>query len=331
MKTVMRTALLMFLSLFLAQSASAEQYGCQAASSDFHTIYITSLFNASSAQSGRLDAQWKDYVARQYGGGMQTMCSIGDPAAYNQAIQSARSGGQSVQIVNWTPSTSASSTPRLCEKETWALAGSNEVKANILKGMNDEYAQTNTENAIKEAVDSFKKMSSPPSRDVNVRNHIACWLTAYQSKLDGINHPGTAGSNRHNSINTASTGNTTIATSHVASNQNPSKNANESRQPNNKSNHKYRDGTTCIKLEAADSNGVSFWKNNCSFPVSISWADEQCTSGFACGTSLNVKPGGKDSVMVKGRYTAAACEYPGIVRDLDGARWQPGNGRHSCK
>lgn len=111
MKYVMRCMFLMVFLVF-SRTALAEQYACQAAGGDFRTVYITQLFSFSPAQSGQIQRQWQDYVSHQYGGGMQTACSTGEPAAYNQAIQNGRRGGQVIQIVNWTPSTAATPASR---------------------------------------------------------------------------------------------------------------------------------------------------------------------------------------------------------------------------
>ncbi|MFK0375953.1 hypothetical protein [Pandoraea sp. NPDC090278] len=103
--------------------------------------------------------------------------------------------------------------------------------------------------------------------------------------------------------------------------------------PATKAARDFGDGTHCIALSAANDTGVSFWENHCGFPVMIAWADTKCRTGFACGSTSAIQPGGKEAAIVAGRYVAAACEYPGLVRAPDGGRWKPMNarGRHSCK
>lgn len=222
MKIAMRCALLGIFFLLFSRTALAEQYACQAAGRDFRTIYITQLITISSGQSGQLQTKWQDYVTQQYGR-VQTTCSPGDPATYNQAIQSARRSGQRVLVVNWTPG-------------------------------------------------------------------------ALNPSPNSARAPNNAG-NRSSSA----------------------------------SQKKYRDGTQCVKLSATNGTGFNFWENHCAFPVDVSWFDGNSRNQGDYGTSLNIRPGGKDTVAVRGQYTMAACEYPGIVRNMDGGRWQRGNQRHSCR
>ncbi len=97
---------------------------------------------------------------------------------------------------------------------------------------------------------------------------------------------------------------------------------------------KYRDGTLCLKLiQSHDSLNSMFWYNGCKFRIFVSWLDFGEKDGGSVGSAGPISPGKKEVITpLKGRYTAAACEYPGIVRAPDGSLWRPQTiDRHSCQ
>ncbi|WP_144265799.1 hypothetical protein [Pandoraea sp. SD6-2] len=97
---------------------------------------------------------------------------------------------------------------------------------------------------------------------------------------------------------------------------------------------KYRDGTQCLKLiQSHDSLNNMFWYNGCKFLISVSWIDYGEKNGAGLSAAGPISPGKKEVITpVKGRYTAAACEYPGTVRAPNGERWNPQSmDRHSCR
>lgn len=102
------------------------------------------------------------------------------------------------------------------------------------------------------------------------------------------------------------------------------------KQPAISSVKSYPGADNCLTRDSTSNSMADFWKNSCSFAVTVMWFDaNDCTTGCMTGVGANSR-----EAVTKGKsgstYTSVACPKPSSPKGPDGVHQWANEGRHQC-